>query len=277
MRSTRSAITTWARTPRPRISEASSSTDGRERLPWMITSAPASARARATARPIPEVDPRTAARRPSRLEGDRSLRIGRREIGSRTDWCSIASFPYIQLYPSYPGPVPGDKPIPFMHPHLHRVRGALLRLQTLWSIVGLTLLLVLVLELALRGCFWLKDRRTVQPPPDRRVIEEGYHGALWPVAHYRELNSLWDQWHPYVYFRQRPFRGETINIDQDGLRAIWQPPSAKDGVEESNPPLKILMLGGSSLWGFGARDDYTIPSLIAHGLHEIGVAVEVRN
>ena len=42
-------------------------------------------------------------------------------------------------------------------------------------------------------------------------------------------------------------------------------------------PLKILLLGGSSLWGFGARDDQTIPSLIARGLHERGIRAEVRN
>jgi lysophospholipase L1-like esterase len=37
------------------------------------------------------------------------------------------------------------------------------------------------------------------------------------------------------------------------------------------------MLGGSSLWGFGARDDQTIPSLLARRLHERGVQVEVKN
>ena len=37
------------------------------------------------------------------------------------------------------------------------------------------------------------------------------------------------------------------------------------------------MLGGSSLWGFGARDDHTIPSLIAGELHEQGVRVQIRN
>ena len=37
------------------------------------------------------------------------------------------------------------------------------------------------------------------------------------------------------------------------------------------------MLGGSSLWGFGARDDQTIPSLLARRLHDRGVQVEVKN
>ena len=47
--------------------------------------------------------------------------------------------------------------------------------------------------------------------------------------------------------------------------------------KDAKPPIKILMLGGSSLWGFGARDDLTIPSLIARGLHERGVRAEIRN
>jgi lysophospholipase L1-like esterase len=37
------------------------------------------------------------------------------------------------------------------------------------------------------------------------------------------------------------------------------------------------MLGGSALWGYGARDDQTIPSLLARSLHERGVAAEIRN
>jgi hypothetical protein len=37
------------------------------------------------------------------------------------------------------------------------------------------------------------------------------------------------------------------------------------------------MLGGSSLWGFGARDDQTIPSLLARQLFERGWDVHIRN
>ena len=37
------------------------------------------------------------------------------------------------------------------------------------------------------------------------------------------------------------------------------------------------MLGGSSLWGFGARDDQTIPSLLARKLLERGISVEVKS
>ena len=116
------------------------------------------------------------------------------------------------------------------------------------------------MEGGFRVTFGIRDRLTAQPVPDRRVLAEGYGGAAWPVEHYRELVLLQDRWEPYVYFRQKPFRGKTIKIGDDGLRATWQPPaSANDRGQRE--PVKILMLGGSSLWGFGARDDQTIPSL----------------
>ena len=73
-----------------------------------------------------------------------------------------------------------------------------------------------------------------------------------------------------------PFSGQTISIDQDGLRRTWQAPLPRPvGTEPKT--FKVLMLGGSSLWGFGARDDHTIPSLVARKLHERGCRVEVRN
>jgi lysophospholipase L1-like esterase len=37
------------------------------------------------------------------------------------------------------------------------------------------------------------------------------------------------------------------------------------------------MLGGSSLWGFGARDDQSIPSLVARRLYEHGWRAELKN
>lgn len=183
----------------------------------------------------------------------------------------------IDTDPRYPPPLPADKPslsLMSLPPHWKQ---NLLALRTAWSIAGVTLLLILAIETLLRAAFWIKDLRSIEPPPDRRVLAEGYGGATWPVTHYRELAALSDSWHPYVYFRQHPFRGETISIDSEGLRATWRPPPTSTDETVAGPPIKILMLGGSSLWGYGARDDATIPSLIARGLHERGVRAEIRN
>src|SRR5262249_55880433 len=95
--------------------------------------------------------------------------------------------------------------------------------------------------------------------------------------HQRELEMLSDRWEPYVYFRERPLAGQTINISAEGLRATWTAPAVTGPAGAQTRPFKLLLLGGSSLWGFGARDDHTIPSLLARALHDRGEAVEIRN
>ena len=160
-------------------------------------------------------------------------------------------------------------------PLLHFKR-VLVFLQTGWSILGITIAALLVTEAGFRLIFAIRDRFTTEPSPDRRVLAAGYRGDRWPVAHYRELGLLEDRWQPYVYYRPRPFQGSTINVDSDGLRTTWQPPVVGDD-RSQRERVKILMLGGSSLWGFGARDNQTIPSLVARSLHERGWRVELRN
>jgi lysophospholipase L1-like esterase len=159
---------------------------------------------------------------------------------------------------------------------LSQIKKALAALQTAWSIFGVTLVVLLLTESGFRLGFGLKDRLSAVQQPDPRVLAEGYGGADWPIEHYRELESLADRWEPYVYFRQKPLRGETITISADGLRATWQPPEALGADMRAKSP-KLLMLGGSTLWGYGARNDQTIPSRVARELAERGWHVELRN
>ena len=159
---------------------------------------------------------------------------------------------------------------------LQRFRRILTFIRTGWSIAGVTLAAMLVTEAGFRLVFAIKDHFAAVQTPDRRVIDAGYGGEAWPVQHYRELLSLEERWEPYVYFRQKPFSGQTISVDPEGLRLTWQPPPAPaDGTQAR--AFKVLMLGGSSLWGFGARNDRTIPSHLARTLYEQGHRVEVRN
>jgi hypothetical protein len=156
-----------------------------------------------------------------------------------------------------------------------RTKRVLVLLQTGWSIVGITLIVLILTETGFRAVFALRDRLSAETVPDRRVLDQGYDGASWPIEHYRELESLEDRWQSYVYFRQKPFRGKTITIGSDGLRATWQSPSPAP--PDDRPRVKLLMLGGSTLWGFGARDDQTIPSLLARDLDQRGWRVELKN
>ena len=159
---------------------------------------------------------------------------------------------------------------------LARFKQVMIFLQTGWSMLGITLILLLIVEGGLRVTFALRDHLALPASPDQRILVEGYGGATWPTEHYREIESLEERWQPYVYFRPKAFPGKTIAIGADGLRATWQPP-APVREQAAQRPVKILMLGGSSLWGFGARDDQTIPSLLARRLDERGVHCEVKN
>jgi hypothetical protein len=161
---------------------------------------------------------------------------------------------------------------------LRRVSRLFLLLRTAWSIFGITLILLLAAEAGFRLAFGFKDWLSSEVRPNRQILDEGYNGATWPVRHYRELEEIEDRWQPYVYFRQKPFRGETITVGPDGLRATWQPPQAKsESGSAERRPLKLLLLGGSSLWGFGARDDQTIPSHVARLLYERGWNAQLKN
>ncbi|MFI5455258.1 MAG: SGNH/GDSL hydrolase family protein [Isosphaerales bacterium] len=159
---------------------------------------------------------------------------------------------------------------------LLRFQRVLVFLRTGWSILGITLVVLLLAEAGFRVIFAVRDRSAAEPAPDRRVLVEGYGGDTWPVEHYRELGQLEERWQPYVYFRPKPFEGSTIRVGSDGLRTTWQPPANRDDRPQPES-VKVLMLGGSSLWGFGARDDRTIPSLLARALDERGQRVELKN
>lgn len=150
----------------------------------------------------------------------------------------------------------------------------LLLLLALLVLTLASVLLLVALELALRLGFALKDRVLMPPFPDPRLVAEGYDGADWIGTHLREYESLQACWQPYVYFRQRPCDGQTIHVDAAGRRRTWQP--SNQGDHGASRP-RVFVLGGSVVWGVGARDEATIPSALARELHERGIDAEVVN
>jgi hypothetical protein len=80
------------------------------------------------------------------------------------------------------------------------------------------------------------------------------------------------QWSPYVYWRRAPMSGRYVNIDADGLRRTWNPAGLPAR------PIRVFVFGGSTVWGTGSRDDYTIPSQLSKILaKQFGPKVEVVN
>jgi hypothetical protein len=150
-------------------------------------------------------------------------------------------------------------------------------LQTFWLIFGITLLLILSLEIPCRGIlllyhFYHTDNKNEEI--DYRV--NGYKkNNLWVNDYFNEFHSSYiTEWKPYIYWRRKPFTGKYINIDQQGIRYTKQWTFPKN---ETQRVIKIFMFGGSTLWGTGARDDYTIPSLLGKFLSEHAVNVKITN
>ena len=145
-----------------------------------------------------------------------------------------------------------------------------------WLLLGASILLLILVEAALSLAFHLWDR---SGPPvldlyERSVAADIYAGVSWAEDYWQELeDSAAIEWRPYVYWRRKPFDGQYIHIDQDGIRRTAHAESSSS----RGTPIKIFMFGGSTVWGRGARDEFTIPSILAKRLGEAGLAVEVTN
>jgi lysophospholipase L1-like esterase len=144
----------------------------------------------------------------------------------------------------------------------------------LWHVVGLLLIGVLAIEFGVEGwrrlSRWLRYRRPTRP--DRSAAADAYAGAEWSAEYFDEFRrAVRVDWKPYVEWWQRPFRGAYVTIDERGLR-----PTPGENVAAADT-IRILCFGGSTMMGMGARDDRTIPSVLARRLTELGHRVAVTN
>lgn len=144
----------------------------------------------------------------------------------------------------------------------------------LWHVAGLLLVAVLVTEFGVDGWRrlgrWLRYRRSSRP--DRTAAADAYAGAQWSASYFDEFRrAVRVDWKPYVEWWQRPFHGAYVTIDERGLR----PTPGEDVAQEG--AVRILCFGGSTMMGMGARDEHTIPALLARRLGELSHRVAVTN
>jgi lysophospholipase L1-like esterase len=108
---------------------------------------------------------------------------------------------------------------------------------------------------------------------DLRIKSEAFAGEAWVKECFREISDIRMVWQSYVYWRGAEFHGTCVNIDKSGVRRSWNPTCAT-----GNKKTKIFMFGGSAMWGYVARDDFTIPSVVSRVLSETTDAcVQVTN
>ncbi len=140
----------------------------------------------------------------------------------------------------------------------------------IWLNIGVALLVLILVEGVGDGYLVLRERArdaAVLADLEQRYESDAGADQSWVQEYNRELDERGldpareDEWHPYVYWRPRPYHGKYLNIDAAGVRRTWNSTSSP-----APGQLKVFMFGGSALWGVGARDEFTIPSLVSKKL-----------
>lgn len=91
---------------------------------------------------------------------------------------------------------------------------------------------------------------------DPRQFLPNYENHEWASDVFKEFHSIKVEYNDYYTWRRSDFNGKTINIT-DGKRLTIQSNTISD--LDTN----VLFFGGSTIWGSGLSDDYTIPSFFS--------------
>src|SRR4030095_3925287 len=142
--------------------------------------------------------------------------------------------------------------------------------RDIWMVLGIALAMFVALEAVVSLGFYI--RGFWHPPAANfRIKADTYSDSEWASKYYQEIEEIEQgrtlRWQSYVYWRRTPRRGEYINVGPDGLRKTINAPVS----EGANPPIKVFMFGGSTMWGLGSGDDSTIPSIFAEEAKNRGI------
>jgi len=123
-------------------------------------------------------------------------------------------------------------------------------------------------ELAAKGAFKILN---VFSKPAAQLVGEGapretvsyYASQDWAEQYWHEFRlSRQVRYYPYVGWRRAPFKGKTIEIDQNGVRVT-------PGADCSANSFRVFTFGGSTMWGTGSPNWGTIPGYLQAGLSKL--------
>jgi lysophospholipase L1-like esterase len=131
-----------------------------------------------------------------------------------------------------------------------------------------TVITLAIVETGLQVLCIIKNRAVV----DVRMLLSVYKNATWGDEYWKEYKSTSFHYAPFILWNADEYHGKWINIDHNGLRKTWAPDGA-----QAPAAGEIYVLGGSAIWGIGARDDYTIPSHLSKLLNTENQQYRVSN
>jgi hypothetical protein len=98
---------------------------------------------------------------------------------------------------------------------------------------------------------------------DSRRKVSYYASKDWAGRYWDEhAKSITQRYHPYVGWRRAPFKGTTIEINEDGVRLT-------PGADCRATSFKVFIFGQSDLWGTGSPNWETIPAHLQKGLERL--------
>ena len=149
--------------------------------------------------------------------------------------------------------------------------------RDLWIMVGSIVVLLLALgaavlvnTVALQSTGINQWLRGALDPREAAFLEDELSGEH-ARAYWAELSQVSARWMPYVYWRTEHLDGEYINVDVEGIRASANFVEPGPGVPD------IYFFGGSTMWGDGSRDEYTIPSQVSRLLNNSSSPAYITN
>ena len=146
--------------------------------------------------------------------------------------------------------------------------------RRLYRAVAILMLNVLIVfacfELAAIGVFKIKIPSVISKPTEQlegegtpREKVSYYSSQDWAERFWYEFRlSRKQQFYPYVGWRRAPFRGKTIEVDQNGVRLT-------PGADCSARSFKVFTFGASEMWGTGSPNWGTIPAHLQKGLEKL--------
>jgi hypothetical protein len=127
-------------------------------------------------------------------------------------------------------------------------------------------------ELAALGLSKIKTLSVISKPTERlQLVGEGnprekvsyYSSQDWAERFWYEFRlSRKQQFYSYVGWRRAPFKGQTIEVDLNGVRLT-------PGADCSAKSFKVFTFGASEMWGTGSPSWGTIPAHLQKGLEKL--------
>jgi hypothetical protein len=142
-----------------------------------------------------------------------------------------------------------------------------------WTVVGLVLVGLVVVDGLYRIKLRIGGRSADAPAASAAASRHPYAGESWFKGWYAQpLIRAGIVYDPYRAFHKAPASARYVTVDSAGHRLTVQASEARGGNRT------LFLLGGSTMWGYTARDSFTIPSLVSRELASRGIRdVDVVN